>query len=79
MQHATRACELTSYNKPVFIGTLAAAQAEAGDFKAAITTAERAATLASALRLNDTAWRNRELIEFYRQGKAAHGGAPGSH
>ena len=40
---ATRACELTSYAKPLLIGTLAAAQAEAGDFPAAIATAERAA------------------------------------
>ena len=76
MQHATRACELTGYSKPIFIGTLAAAQAEAGDFQTAMATAERAAALASALRMNDTAWRNRELVEFYRQGKAAHGDTP---
>ena len=57
-------------------GTLAAAQAEAGDFQTAIATAERATTLASALGLNETVARNRELIELYRQGKAAHGSAP---
>ena len=49
VQFATRACELTGYNKPLFIGTLAAAQAETGDFQTAIATAERAATLASSL------------------------------
>lgn len=73
VQLATKACDLTGYNKPLFIGTLAAAQAEAGDFQSAIATAERAAALASSLGLVDTTARNRELIEFYRQGKAAHG------
>ncbi|NOS72461.1 MAG: hypothetical protein HOP33_21380 [Verrucomicrobia bacterium] len=73
---ATRACELTGYTKPLFIGTLAAAQAEAGDFQTAITTAERAAKLADSLQLQETVARNRELIELYRQGKAAHGGEP---
>jgi Tfp pilus assembly protein PilF len=76
VRQATRACELTHYQKPLFIGTLAAAQAEAGDFQSAIATAEQAAALATSLRLEDTAKRNRELIELYRQGKAAHGGAP---
>ena len=73
---ATRACEITGYGKPIFIGTLAAAQAEAGDFQSATATAERAAALADRLRLNEIAARNRELIELYRQGKAAHGGPP---
>jgi len=74
---ATRACELTRNSKPLFIGTLAAAHAEAGDFQTAITTAERAAQLALQLNLPETAARNRELIRLYRQGKAAHGGSPG--
>jgi tetratricopeptide (TPR) repeat protein len=73
---ATRACELTGYSKPLFIGTLAAAQAENGDFPSAIATAERAEALAHALRLEDIAAKNRELIGLYRQGKAAHGGPP---
>jgi tetratricopeptide (TPR) repeat protein len=68
---ALRACELTGYGKPLFIGTLAAAYAQAGDFQAAISTAERAAVLASSLRLEDIAARNRQLIELYRQGKTA--------
>jgi Flp pilus assembly protein TadD len=69
---AARACELTGYGKPLLIGTLAAAQAEAGDFPAAIATAERAATLATALRLEEVAARNRELIQLYRQGQPFH-------
>jgi Flp pilus assembly protein TadD len=69
---ATRACELTGYAKPLLIGTLAAAQAEAGDFPAAIATAERAAALATNLHLEDIAAKNRELIQLYRQGQAFH-------
>jgi Tfp pilus assembly protein PilF len=69
---ASRASELSGYSKPLLIGTLAAAQAEAGDFQAAVATAERAATLASALHLDDIAARNRQLIQLYRQGQAFH-------
>ena len=69
---ATRACELTDYTKPLVIGTLAAAQAEAGDFSAAIATAERAAALAARLHLDEVTARNRELIQLYRQGQAYH-------
>ena len=69
---ATRACALSSYAKPLLIGTLAAAQAEAGDFQAAIATAERAAALAASLHLDDVAARNRELIQLYRQAQPYH-------
>ena len=69
---ATRACELTGYAQPLLIGTLAAAQAEAGDFPAAIATAERAAALASALHLDQVAAKNRELLQLYRQGQPFH-------
>jgi Tfp pilus assembly protein PilF len=69
---ATRACELTGYAKPLLIGTLAAAQAEVGDFPAAIATAERAAALATDLHLEEIAAKNRELIQLYREGKPYH-------
>jgi protein O-mannosyl-transferase len=69
---ASRACELTRYGQPLFIGTLAAAQAEAGDFPAAIATAERAAALATELRLEEIAAKNRELLLLYRQGRPFH-------
>jgi protein O-mannosyl-transferase len=69
---ATRACELTSYRQPLLIGTLAAAQAEAGDFQAAAASAERAAALADTLHLERIAAKNRELIQLYRQGQPFH-------
>ena len=69
---ASRACELTGYTRPLFIGTLAAAQAEVGDFPAAIATAQRAAALATNLRLDEIAAKNRELIQLYRQGQPFH-------
>ena len=69
---ATRACELTSDAKPLLIGTLAAAQAEAGDFQAAIAAAERAAVVAASLHLEKVAMRNRELLQLYRQGQPFH-------
>jgi Tfp pilus assembly protein PilF len=69
---ATRACELTSYTQPLLVGTLAAAQAEAGDFQAAIASAERAAALADTLHLEQVAVRNRELLQLYRQGQPFH-------
>ncbi len=69
---ARRACELTGYTRPLLIGTLAAAQAEAGDFQAAIATAQRAEALATALHLQDIAARNRELVQLYRQGQPFH-------
>ena len=69
---ATKACELTDYGKPLLVGTLAAAQAEAGDFPAAIATAERAAAIATSLHLDDVAAKNRELIQLYRQGQPFH-------
>jgi hypothetical protein len=69
---ASRACELTGYTQPMVIGTLAAAQAEAGDFPAAITTAQRAVALATTLRLEEIAAKNRELIQLYRQSQPFH-------
>ena len=45
---AERACELTHYGQPLFMGTLATAYAEAGRFPEAVTTAEKAEQLATA-------------------------------
>jgi tetratricopeptide (TPR) repeat protein len=47
VQLAGRACELTGYQQTVFVGTLAAAYAEAGRFDDAVAAAQKACALAS--------------------------------
>jgi Flp pilus assembly protein TadD len=69
---AGHACELTHYGRPLFIGTLAAAYAEAGRFPEAVTTAEKAEQLATSAGLMAVAAKNRQLLEFYRSGKPYH-------
>src|SRR5260370_4749346 len=71
---AEQACRLTQFREAQFVGTLAAAYAEAGRFAEAIKTAEKAAALASAAGQKQLAERNRELAEMYRAGKAYHEG-----
>ena len=66
---AQRACELAENREPLFIGTLAAAYAEAGRFPEAIAAAEKARDLAKAGGLPEVARRNTELLELYRAGK----------
>jgi tetratricopeptide (TPR) repeat protein len=73
---AERACELTHYGEPLFIGTLAAAYAEAGRFPEAVTTAEKAEQFATSAGLTDVAAKNRQLLELYRAGKPYHEPAP---
>ncbi len=63
---AERACKLTRFEDPQFIGTLAAAYAEAGSFEEAIRTGERAATLALAVGRTELAKKNQQLLELYR-------------
>ena len=69
---AERACELTHYGEPLFIGTLAAAYAEAGRFPEAVTTAEKAEQLATTAGSKELAEKNRQLLELYRAGKPYH-------
>jgi tetratricopeptide (TPR) repeat protein len=73
---AQRACELTHYGEPLFIGTLAAAYAESGRFPEAVTTAEKAEQLATDAGLKKLAEVNRQLLEFYRAGKPYHESPP---
>jgi tetratricopeptide (TPR) repeat protein len=54
VKHATKAAELSGGKHPVVMATLAAAQAETGDFAAAEKTALRAKDLATAA--GDTIW-----------------------
>jgi tetratricopeptide (TPR) repeat protein len=76
---AERACGLTHYGQPLFIGTLAAAYAEAGRFPEAVTTAEKAERLATTAGSKKLAEQTRRLLEFYRAGKPYHEPAPTGH
>ena len=68
---AERACKLTDYKKPLLVGTLAAAYAEAGRFPEAVVTAEKALSLAEQGNQPDVAARNRALLERYQAGRPA--------
>jgi len=69
---AEHACDLSGYNQTIFIGTLAAAYAEASRFAEAITTAEKAIALADANGQKPLAERNRELLALYKADKPYH-------
>ncbi len=66
VQVAERACKLTGYKTPTLIGTLAAAYAEAGRFKEAVETGEKAYQLALSSNNAALAETNRKLRELYR-------------
>ena len=66
---AERACQLTEYKQPIMVGTLAAAYAETGRFAEAVTTAEKAKTLAEQSNQMELAAKNRTLLELYRSGQ----------
>ena len=76
---AERACELTHDGQPAFVGTLAAAYAEAGRFPEAVTTAEKAEQLATAAGLKKLAVENQKLLELYQAGKPCRGPAQTGH
>jgi tetratricopeptide (TPR) repeat protein len=69
---AEQACRLTDYKLPLFVGTLAAAYAEAGRFDDAVKTAEQAIALATADKKQVLADKNRELLELYQAKNAYH-------
>ncbi|MGD0350881.1 MAG: tetratricopeptide repeat protein [Verrucomicrobiota bacterium] len=66
VQLAERACQLTDYRQTLFVGTLAAAYAEAGRFNDAMATAEKAIALAEENHEPELLQKNRELLELYR-------------
>jgi protein O-mannosyl-transferase len=69
---AERACRLTNQELPFYLGTLAAAYAEAGRFNDAIATAEKARDLARKGGQEQVAKRNEQLLELYRAGQPYH-------
>lgn len=66
---AQQACELTGRKQPLFIGTLAAAYAENGQFDEAVRAAAEAASLAHATGLTDLAQTNEQLGKLYSERK----------
>jgi len=69
---AERACRLTDRQEPMFIGTLAAAYAEAGRYDDAVKTAEEAKAKAAAAGQKELAEKNRHLLELYRARQPFH-------
>ena len=76
---AERACELTHYQQIIFIGTLAAAYAEAGRFDEAVATGQKACALASELGETNLLKRNQELVILYQAHQPYHEPPPGSN
>jgi protein O-mannosyl-transferase len=72
VQLARRACDLTRYQRPMLVGTLAAAYAEAGRFDEAVAAAQKARDLALASQQQELADRNYKLLELYRTHQAYH-------
>jgi 4-amino-4-deoxy-L-arabinose transferase-like glycosyltransferase len=66
---ATRAVELTDSRRPLFIGTLAAACAQAGQFPEAIKMAGAACNLARVTGQTEVAMKNAKLRWLYAAGK----------
>ena len=71
---AEKACRLTNYQRPLFLGTLAAAYAESGRFDEAVSIAQKALALATDLKNESLIRKNRELLELYQHQKPYHEG-----
>ena len=67
VQLATKANQLSKESNPVFIRTLAAAYAQAGQFEKAIETARRALERANAQGVRDLAVQIREDVDLYQR------------
>jgi tetratricopeptide (TPR) repeat protein len=73
---AERAHKIVGDKVPGFLGTLAAAYAEAGRFDDAVKTAGRAKDLAAANGQKEIAERNAQLLTLYRSGQPYHEMSP---
>ena len=69
VEFAQRGCELTGYNDPMLLDTLAVAYAAAGRFDEAKATAEKALNLANKTGLENLAIEIQERIKFYEAGQ----------
>ena len=72
VQLAEQACSSTGFQKTVFMGTLAAAQAEAGRFDDAVATAQKACANASARQETGLLQANQSLLARYQSHQAYH-------
>ncbi len=72
VQWAEQACQLTDHKNVTFIGTLAAAYAEAGRFEDAVRYGEMAQELAKKEGNSQAAERNAQLTEMYRARQPFH-------
>jgi tetratricopeptide (TPR) repeat protein len=66
VKYAEKACELTQYNRPDFLDTLATANAAVGDFPEAVKTAEKAIALALSLGRENLAAEIKKRLELYK-------------
>ena len=74
VQLAQRACQLTDFKEPVYVGTLAAAYANTGQFEQAILAAQKACELASQSGNAELLAANRERLVLYRARQPYHEG-----
>lgn len=70
VQLASKAVELTGQQRAVFIGTLAAAYAEDGQFAKAVEMAKKARDVALLKFQPEVAVKNEQLLKLYSAGKA---------
>jgi cytochrome c-type biogenesis protein CcmH/NrfG len=64
---AEQVCQATHQREPVFLDTLAAAYAAAGDFSKAVETARQALTLATAAQKPDLVREIQERLQLYER------------
>src|SRR5207302_13441 len=67
VEFATKANQLSNENNPVFLRTLAAAYAQAGQFENAIQTARRASEQANAQGVRDLVFQIQEDVDLYQR------------
>jgi Tfp pilus assembly protein PilF len=66
---AERLCMLTNYQQPLALDALAAAYAEAGQYKNAVVTAQKAYNMALQLGLDELALNSNERLKLYQMGR----------
>jgi tetratricopeptide (TPR) repeat protein len=73
VENAKKACELTRWKNPNYIGTLAAAYAEAGDFDAAVESLKKAIDLLPEGTSAESRAEYESYLKLYQEGKPRRG------